>query len=198
MGLGLTAFGTYLYRICNKRGIVTEIWKQTTVVSLAFSCFFIAQTFHGSGYIAAFTGGLLFGYLEGGETHKLILPAEGVGEVLALFTWMLFGAIIIGNSFAEFTWTMLLYAVLSLTVIRMFPIFLCLSGTEENTSSKLFLGWFGPRGLASIVFAVIVFEKKLPGSHFIAMTVVCTVFLSLIVHGVSAKPLTKWIATKNS
>ena len=189
VGLGLTAIGAWALRWCDAQGWVTEIWKQVTVVALAIACFTVAQSLHGSGYIAAFTGGLLFGFMAKESTHKLVLAAEGTGETLALMTWMLFGAVVIGQSVEHFTWEMLVYALLSLTVIRMLPVFLSLAGTGESTASKLFLGWFGPRGLASIVFAIIVLNEDVPGGQFIAMVVVLTVFASLVAHGVSANPL---------
>jgi len=191
VGLGLTAFGTWAFKRCEDKGWVTDVWKQVTVVALAIACFSVAQSLHGSGYIAAFTGGLLFGFKAKEATHRLVLASEGTGETLALTTWFVFGAAVIGQSFQHFTWEMLVYALLSLTVIRMFPIFLSLSGTGESTASKLFLGWFGPRGLASIVFAIIVLNEDLPGGQFIAMVVVLTVFFSLVAHGVSANPLAK-------
>jgi NhaP-type Na+/H+ or K+/H+ antiporter len=175
---------------------VTDIWVQVTVIALAIACFTVAQSLHGSGYIAAFTGGLLFGYLAKESTHKLLIPAEGDGETLALLTWLVFGAAVIGQALDQFTWQIVAYAVLSLTVIRMVPIFLSLSGTGELVESKLFLGWFGPRGLASIVFAIIVFNKNLPGGEFVTLVVVCTVFLSLIAHGISARPLANWLGRK--
>lgn len=170
---------------------MTKVWEQLTVVGLSIACFAVAQSLHGSGYIAAFSGGLLFGFKEKESTHKLVLAAEGIGETMALMTWMLFGAIVIGQSVEHFTWAMLGYALLSLTVIRVLPIFLSLAGSGESTSAKLFLGWFGPRGLASIVFAIIVLNKGVPQAKFMAMVVVLTVFLSLVAHGISANPLAK-------
>ncbi len=196
VGLSLSAIGTWLLRYCDKQGWVTEIWRQVTVVGLAIACFSVAQSLHGSGYIAAFTGGLLFGFKEKEATHKLVLAAEGVGETLALMTWMLFGAIVIGQSVHYFTWEMVVYALLSLTVVRMLPIFLSLAGTNETTASKLFLGWFGPRGLASLVFAVIVVNEGVAGGEFIAMVVILTVFFSLIAHGISANPLARLLGKK--
>jgi NhaP-type Na+/H+ or K+/H+ antiporter len=196
VGLGLTAVGAWALRWCEDRGWVTEIWKQVTVVALAIACFAVAQSLHGSGYIAALTGGLLFGFKAKEATHRLVFASEGAGETLALLTWFVFGATVIGQSFQHFTWEMLVYALLSLTVIRMLPVFLSLSGTGESTSSKLFLGWFGPRGLASIVFAIIVLNKGVPGGEFIAMVVVLTVFLSLVAHGVSANPLANLMGQK--
>ena len=196
VGLGLTAVATWALRWCRDKGWVTEIWKQVTVVALAIACFSVAQSLHGSGYIAAFTGGLLFGFKAKDATHRLVLAAEGTGETLALMTWFVFGTAVIGQSIEYFTWEMLVYALLSLTVIRILPIFLSLSGTGESTASKLFLGWFGPRGLASIVFAIIVINKGVPEGKFIAMVVVLTVFFSLVAHGVSANPLARLLGQK--
>ena len=196
VGLGLTAVGTRLLRWCLNQGWVTEIWTQITVVALAIGCFSVAQSLHGSGYIAAFSGGLLFGFKAKEATHKLVLTAETTGETLALMTWLLFGAVVIGLALPHFTWEMLVYALLSLTVIRMLPIYLSLAGTGETTASKLFLGWFGPRGLASIVFAIIVLNKGVAGGKTVAMVVVLTVLLSLVAHGISANPLAKLLGQK--
>jgi len=198
VGLGLSLVGASLLHWCWKQGWVTEIWMQVTVVGLAIASFAIAQSLHGSGYIAAFTGGLLFGYLAKENTHKLVLAAEGTGETLALVTWMLFGAMVIGPALNLFTWEVMIYALLSLTVIRIVPIFLSLAGSGESVASRMFLGWFGPRGLASIVFAIIVINAKVPGAKFLALVVVCTVLLSLIAHGISANPLAKWLGRKES
>ena len=154
------------------------------------------STLHGSGYIAAFTGGILFGILAKDDTHKLVMPGEGIAESMAMLTWLIFGTAVIGQTARYFTWEMIVYAVLSLTVVRMVPIFLALAGTGESSSSKLFLGWFGPRGLASIVFAIIVLEENLPGSRYLAMVVTCTVGLSLVAHGITANPMARWIGRK--
>jgi NhaP-type Na+/H+ or K+/H+ antiporter len=196
VGLSLAGAGAWLMRRCAEQGWLTSIWKQITPVALAISCFAVAQSLHGSGYIAAFTGGLLFGVMGKDKTHGLVFAAEGIGETLALMTWMLFGAIIVGQSVDNFTWQMVVYALLSLTVIRMLPMFLSLTGTGEPTDAKLFLGWFGPRGLASIVFAFIVVSKDVPNARFMAMVVVLTVFASLVAHGISANPLARRMAGK--
>jgi NhaP-type Na+/H+ or K+/H+ antiporter len=196
VGLGLALIGTSMLRWCVKQGWVTEIWKQITVAALALASFAIAQELHGSGYIAAFSGGMLFGFLAKDAAHKLVLDAEGIGETLALMTWMLFGAVVIGSALELFSWDVVIYALLSLTVIRVVPIFLSLAGTGESVSSRLFLGWFGPRGLASIVFAIIVINAEVPNAEFLALVVICTVLLSLVAHGMTAHPLARWLARK--
>ena len=198
VGLGLAFLGTRLIKLCMDRGWITEIWMQVTVVGLAVACFSVAQSLHGSGYIAAFVGGIVFGFKAKEKTHKLVFAAEGIGETLALVTWMLFGAVVIGQTYQFFTWQVVVYALLSLTVVRMLPVFLSLSGTGEDARSRFFLGWFGPRGLASLVFAIIVLNEKLPGSKLMALVVVCTVFFSLVAHGISANPLAKKLADHQS
>jgi len=103
---------------------------------------------------------------------------------------------VIGPALKLFSWEVVVYALLSLTVIRVVPIFLSLAGIGESVSSRLFLGWFGPRGLASIVFAIIVINAEVPGGEFLALVVICTVFLSLIAHGITAHPLARWIGRR--
>jgi len=196
VGLGLTHVGARLLHWCAHRGWVNRIWLQITAVALALACFAVADSLHGSGYIAAFTGGMYFGYLAKSATHKLVFAAEGVGETLALVTWMLFGALVIGPAFKAFTWDVVLYAVLSLTVIRMLPVYLSLAGTGEAPASRLFLGWFGPRGLASIVFAIMVINARVPHAEVLALVVSLTVILSLVAHGMSANPLAKWMGNR--
>ena len=191
VGLGMAALGAWVMRVGKERGWISPIWAQVPVIALAIGSFTVAQSLHGSGYIAAFTGGLLFGRLAGKATHKLVFAAEGIAELLAMLTWFAFGAAVLGDTFKFFSWQVVAYAVLSLTVIRMLPIVLSLSGTGERTETKLFMGWFGPRGLASIVFLIIVWNKGLPGAGLLAAVVVCTVFLSALAHGISANPLSR-------
>ena len=155
------------------------------------TCFGTAQALGGSGFIASFVGGLLFGGLAGEHKEKFLLAAEGTGGVFGLITWVIFGSAVIGQAVGYFEWRYVVYGALSLTVIRMLPVFLVLTGTGFNTESKLFIGWFGPRGLASIVFAVIVVSANVPNSGTIAATVVCTIMLSILGHGITANPWAK-------
>lgn len=139
VGVGLTLAGAWLLKVCAGRGWVTETWRQLPVVAQA-------QALGGSGFIAAFAGGLLFGWLTKTHKHSLLLAAEGTGDTLALLTWVVFGAGVVGQAVGGFSWAVVLYPVLSLTVIRMLPVFLALTGTGVRNDEKLFVGWFGPRG----------------------------------------------------
>jgi NhaP-type Na+/H+ or K+/H+ antiporter len=121
--------------------------------------------------------------------HERLRSAEGVGEALSLMTWLAFGSIVVGRMPDFANPAAILYAVLSLTVIRMLPVALSLLGARVAIGEALFIGWFGPRGLASIVFAIMVFDAALPGNETLMATVVWTVVLSVVAHGITATPL---------
>ena len=188
VGLLLTGMAGWLLKFAWRRHWLTEIWIQIPIVALALACFALAQLLGGSGFIAAFSGGLLFGALVKQHRKEFLHAAEGTSDTLVLITWVIFGVAVVSHAMGHFNWVILFYAILSLTLIRMLPVFFTLAGLGVSTEGKLFMGWFGPRGLASIVFAVIVVDANVPNSGFIAMTVVCTVILSIILHGVSANP----------
>ena len=119
---------------------------------------------------------------------------EAEGQQMELFVFLIFGMVLVPVAMEHWDAPALLYALLSLTVVRMVPVFLSMAGSGESVPSRLFLGWFGPRGLASIVFAIIVLDDKLPGAEFMALVVTCTVFFSLVLHGVTAYVLANKMA----
>ena len=134
VGLSMSGAGYLAGYWCYQRGWISDAWLQITPVALAIGCFAVAQSLHGSGYIAAFSGGILFGYMAK-DIHKLVHTSEGIGETLALMIWFIFGAVVLGRYFGQLTWEMVIYALLSLTVIRVLPIYLSLAGTGERPSA---------------------------------------------------------------
>jgi sodium/hydrogen antiporter len=198
VGLALTWLTTLMLRFAENRGWISEHWVEIPIVALAAACFAAAQAAGGSGFIACFVGGLLLSGLHARHKEELLRGAAHMGEALALLTWVVFGGIVVARMIDRITWPALLYAMLSLTVVRMLPVFLCLIGTRTSTADKLFIGWFGPRGLATIVFAVLVLDEKLPGNDTIMLAAGWTVLLSVITHGVTANPLVRRIATRAS
>ena len=196
VGLGLTWLTTLMLRFAQARGWISEHWVEIPIVALAAACFAAAQAMGGSGFIACFVGGLLLSGLGPSHKEELLRGAEHMGEALALLTWVVFGGIVVARLIDRVTWPAIIYAVLSLTVIRMLPVFLCLIGTRTSTSDKLFIGWFGPRGLATIVFAVLVLDEKLPGNDAIILAAGWTVLLSVVTHGISANPLVRASGTR--
>jgi NhaP-type Na+/H+ or K+/H+ antiporter len=182
--------------VVGKRGKVGGSWLQVVPVAGAGLAFGIADPIGGSGFIAAFVGGFVFGAVRrrnGGEVGHLI---EELGEVLNAVTFIVFGAVLLGPVLGDVTWSIALYAVLSLTVVRMVPVAISLIGTGARRPTLAFLGWFGPRGLASIVFAILVLEEGgLPHDGLILTTTYFTIGLSVLAHGLTAAPLANRYAT---
>jgi len=172
------------------RGLVSRAWLQVVPLAGAGLAFGLAQPVGGSGFIAAFVGGIVFGGLrsrQGGEVGYLI---EEGGAILSAVTFIVFGAVLLGPALDEVTWAVVLYAVLSLTVVRMLPVAIAMLGTGARKPTVGFLGWFGPRGLASIVFAILVIEEGgLPHDDTLLLAVFVTIGLSVLAHGLSAAPL---------
>jgi NhaP-type Na+/H+ or K+/H+ antiporter len=189
VGVGLSVTASRVLGAAALRGWVVDPWLGIPVVALAFACFALAQLAGGSGFIAYFTGALSFGALAREHKQAVLEGAEGTGEVFSLVTWVIFGAAVVLQHPGVVGWWVVLYAVLSLTAVRMLPVFLCVTGLGAGTDAKLFLGWFRPRGLASIVFLVIALAANLPGSETLTATVVVAVVLSILAHGLTANPL---------
>ena len=188
-GLGLAFFANTLINKVIKLNIASETWNRVVAVTLAISIFALAQWLGGSGFIACFSGGLLFGYLARKNQQKFELAAEGIGEILSLATWVVFGATIVAKLFSESNLLVWLYAALSLTFVRMMPVSLALTGLNFNRPSRLFMGWFGPRGLASIVFVVMALDQNLPHFETISNAAIATILLSIFAHGLTANVL---------
>lgn len=169
---------------------ISEQWLIVPTLAMGVLAFCTAQQLGGSGFIAAFCGGLLFGEKLHGAYREEVETSEIDGEILSLLTWLLFGTLVM-NIIADIRWQHFLYALLSLTVIRMLPIAISLIATPLSFKHKLFIGWFGPRGLASVVFAIMILESQLPNAELIVNTATITVILSVLLHGVSANPLAK-------
>jgi NhaP-type Na+/H+ or K+/H+ antiporter len=179
-----------------RRNLIAVAWRTVIPAAGVAFAYGVASALHGSGFIAAFVAGLVFRGLikrDPAEENRL---TEEVGSVLSGVTFLLFGAILLGPALGELSWELALYAVFSLTVLRMAPVAIAMLGSSARAPTVGFLGWFGPRGLASIVFALIVIEEsRLPHEDLIVLVVYLTVGLSVVAHGLSAAPLARRYAT---
>ena len=182
--------GARLIDIAAERGWAGESFQGIGILALAVSTFAFAELIGGNGFIAAFVGGMTFGNSIRHPCTFLFEFMETEGQLLMLITFLVFGAALLPDGLAHLTPTFFLYAVLSLTVIRMIPIGIALLGARLHLPTQLFLGWFGPRGLASILFVLLILEESdvVHQSDLLAITVI-TVALSALLHGVSAAPL---------
>lgn len=189
-GVVAGALAAAVVRVGVPRGLVDPLWLQAVPVAGAALAYGLAAWMGGSGFIAAFVGGAFYGGLRrgvGGEATELL---EGAGNILGAATFVLFGAVMLVPALDDLTAEVVLYALLSLTVVRMGPVALAMLGSRARPPTVTFLGWFGPRGLASIVFAVIlVDEAHLAGERVLLDAIFLTVALSVLLHGLTASPL---------
>ena len=173
-----------------RRDLIEGTWRQVIPAAGAALAYGTASALGGSGFIAAFVAGMVFRAVIKRDPEDMNRLTEEVGSVLNGLTFVLFGAILLGPALGELSWQLALYAVLSLTVVRMVPVAIAMLGSHARVPTLGFLGWFGPRGLASIVFAVIVIEEsQLPHEHLIVLAIYLTVGLSVFAHGFTAAPL---------
>lgn len=196
IGGTLTFMAWLMQRYSGKHHWQTPMWSQLTPPGLAVLCFATAQTLGGSGFIAAFVGGLLASYLFAEQKHDLLKASEEFASLLSIITWVVFGALVIPSVWSSFTVDVWLYALLSLTVIRIVPVLVSLAGTGFDFETRLFIGWFGPRGLASIVFAIMILDYPLQTGRTLVAVAACTVLLSVLLHGLSANPWVSRLANR--
>jgi NhaP-type Na+/H+ or K+/H+ antiporter len=185
---GVAAAGVVV--LAGRRGFVAPPWLQLVPLAGAALAYGLAQPVGGSGFIAAFVGGAFFGGLRRGEGGEVSYLMDEAGSLLAAVTFLIFGAVLLVPALEYATWQTALYAVLSLTLVRIVPVAIAMVGTGARRPTVAFLGWFGPRGLASIVFALLLVEQGgLPRDDIILVATFVAVGISVFAHGVSAAPL---------
>lgn len=175
-----------------RAGWTTPLSDALVVLVTALLAYEGALAMGANGFVAAFVAGSVFGTASQGELAPATELTEDVGLYASFAVWMVFGAVFVGPTLrAGFSWTPILYAVLSLTVVRMVPVALALLGTGLRRDTVAFMGWFGPRGLASVVFTLLVFDGLHGSSSAVALGRVATwtVLLSVVAHGLSSGPL---------
>jgi NhaP-type Na+/H+ or K+/H+ antiporter len=190
VGIGVGLGGGWLVSQASRRGWMTDSFQRLALLALALIAWALADQIGGNGFIAAFVGGLAVGPTVEHVGERLIRFTDAEGQLLNLSVFFIFGVLVIGLK-GSLSWEVALYALLSLTVIRLLPVALSLLGTHLRVVSVLFMGWFGPRGLASIVLGLIVVAEAptLAGREEIELVVALTVLLSVLLHGLTAAPL---------
>jgi NhaP-type Na+/H+ or K+/H+ antiporter len=191
IGVAVGAGGGWLIKVGRRRGWVAEGFAGAAVLGLAACCYTTSVALHGNGFIAAFVGGLGFA-ATGRDAARFVPFVEETGALVSLLVWLLFGVIAVVPALESLTWQIAAYAVLSLTLIRMLPVAVALLGTGLGRGSVVFVGWFGPRGLASVVFGLLALEALGEQAARPAVAVIAfTVLLSVVAHGLTAEPLAK-------
>jgi len=194
LGLAIGAASGWALTFARARGWMTGEWQQVFVLAVAFCAYAVATAVDGSGFIATWMGGFAFavalrmGGPANGEPagERPAELTEYVGGLLGTLSFLVFGAVLLGPALEHLNWRIVTYAVLSLTVVRMVPVALALVGTGMRLPTVAYVGWFGPRGLASVVFGLLLVEQHVPGLELLSRVIAFTIGLSVLLHGMSA------------
>jgi sodium/hydrogen antiporter len=197
--VGVVAAGVIavMLRASERRGWVDPLWARIVPLSVVAIAYPVTAGLHGSGFIACFVAGLVFGGVIGPRVDEATELVEEAGSLLSGVTFFFAAAVLLGPVLTRLSASMVLYALVSLSVVRMLPVALSLIGIGVSTATKAFTGWFGPRGLATIVFTLtVVRDAELPAAGTVVDVAAITVALSIVAHGVSAPVLIERFARR--
>ena len=201
VGAGVAVVGGRLLALAHQRGWVQHGSRRLATLSLALIAFLVAGEAGGNPFVAAFVGGLVFGTVAKADAAESVELTELAGSLLSLVLWFVFGAGFVLPALEDLDARMVLYALGSLTVVRMVPVALALVGAGQGRTTAAFIGWFGPRGLASVVFALLAVEElgnADPRVEVAVNTIAVTIVFSIVAHGVTARPLTtRYVKTQH-
>ena len=198
-GIAVGWIGGQLIALAAKKNWMTSEFQGVAAIALAVIAFAVAEVCHGNGFIAAFVAGLTYGNLHVNYSKFLHEFTETESQFLAYLTFFLFGALILPEAIEHITGPIILYACLSLTLVRMLPVALSMLGMKLDFATTAFMGWFGPRGLASLLFALLILEDlHVEQAEFVQTIVATTVLLSVILHGLTAAPFSKKLGQSHS
>jgi NhaP-type Na+/H+ or K+/H+ antiporter len=187
VGLVVGVVGAWLVVKATKAAWIGAAWSGIAVIAIATIAFVVSDGGGGSGFIATFTAGLAYGTGTRNRIRPNELLAVDTGLGLVQISFLMFGALVLTTGLGNITWQVVVMAILALTVARMVPVAISMIGTGLKPPTILYLGWFGPRGLATIVFAgLVVTSSDLPGISTITTVATITVGMSVFVHGLSS------------
>jgi NhaP-type Na+/H+ or K+/H+ antiporter len=194
VGATIGYIGARYIRWGQESGWMSSRFQKIGWLALVLLTYGLAERFGGNGSIAAFSFGITSGNVIGQrEEETLYRFAEVENSLLMLVTYALFGMVMLVPALGRINLTVLLYAALSLTVVRMLPVAVSMIGTRLRLPTVLYMGWFGPRGIATILYALLVIDvDEIAAGQIIYDVAMITVFVSVILHGLSAAPLSEW------
>jgi sodium/hydrogen antiporter len=197
VGVAAGGVGGLLVNTARRRGWAADGFGGAAVLGLAVCAYASAVAVHGNGFIAAFVAGLAFGTASGRRGEPLVPFVEETGALVSLLVWLAFGAVELVPALESLNWQIVLYAILSLTVVRMVPVLAALTGARLDWATSFLVAWFGPRGLASVVFALLALEELgRPAAGRAVAVITVTVVLSIVAHGATAEPLARRYANQ--
>lgn len=188
VGVGIGALGGLIITASMRRGWMSDTWAQLATVALALLCFEVGEHLHASGFVTAFAGGVAFASMI--RRNGVELPTQvpdAAAQLLELMVFAVFGAFVAIEGWRDVSWRVLVFAVLAVFGIRVVAVLLALVRTDLSVSSRAFIGWFGPRGIGTLVLGLLVIERgELQQTGAITQVVVVAVTISLVIHSVTA------------
>ncbi len=197
VGLAVGFTGGRLVMRASRARWMNHVFQELAAVGLALLAYAVAELVGGNGFIAAFVGGLTLGNTSRAVCTCLYEFAEAEGQLLSLLIFLVFGAALVPVVVQHASWPIVAYALASLTLVRLVPVALSLLGTRLRWETTLFLGWFGPRGIATVLFALLLLERAdVAGRETVLAVAMTTVLLSVFLHGFTAFPAARWYGAR--
>lgn len=200
LGLAIGVVGAVVIVRSCKRGWMSDTWAQLATLALALSCFGAGEQLNASGFVTAFAGGLAYAFVSAraGGMSEATQFSDAVGELLELLVFAMFGGFAVIPAWRETSWQIVLFAIVALFAVRIVAVLLSMVRAGLPLSSALFMGWFGPRGIGTLVLGLLVMSKgEVAHRGLIAQAVVVTVTLSLVLHSLTA-PFATRLAAKSA
>jgi len=196
-GIAVGYIGGWLITHSVRKKWINESFEDISALAIPFLAYSLAELAGGNGFLAAFCAGLTLGNTARPICSSLHEFGEAEGQLLILITFGVYGAIMVVPSLERLNWQIVLYAVLSLTVVRSAAVAISLIGRKLRWETLAFLSWFGPRGVASILYALMAFERhNIPHRETIFAIAIFTVFISVFAHGFTSYPGSCWYASR--
>jgi NhaP-type Na+/H+ or K+/H+ antiporter len=188
VGLAIGVIGGLVIMRSRQRGWMSDTWAQLATLALALVCFEAGERLHGSGFVAAFAGGLAYSMMaRKGDEQLPSQVTDAAGQLLELMVFAMFGSYAVFVGWRDADWRVVIFAVVALFAVRLVAVSAALIGTDLPARSRLFIGWFGPRGIGTLVLGLLMIERgEIQQTAIISKAVVITVTVSLVVHSLTA------------
>lgn len=189
----------WLVRYCENKHYFLNNSSPFLFTAIAVFIYSFTQALEGSGFIAVFISGLIFDWFyKGYSKNKFVKDSEQLADFMSAIIWCLFGFTAFNLLTDTISIAIICYALLSLTILRMLPVIISLYFTELSVKEKLTFGWFGPRGMASIVFTLMLYQTEIENKEFLVSVCFTVIILSVMIHGLSTKPIIRLFKTKKA
>jgi NhaP-type Na+/H+ or K+/H+ antiporter len=187
VGVGIGVIGGLVIARSRRRGWMSDTWAQLATLALALVCFEVGERLHGSGFVAAFAGGLAYSMMvRRAESDIPTQVSDAAGQLLELMVFAMFGGYAVFVGWRDAGWRVILFAVLALIVVRLVAVSVALVGTDLPARSRLFIGWFGPRGIGTLVLGLLMIERgEIQQADVITQATVVAITVSLVVHSLT-------------